>query len=97
MTIVDNLDFILKQKKITKRDFAAKLGVSSQNLHVITHGNITLKNIEKIANALNVKPAELLADPPLSTRGFFRERAEETHTTIKCPICGATLNLTLKD
>ena len=97
MTIADNLDYILQQKNITKAALATKLGVTQQNLHVIIKGNITLKNIEKIANALNVKPAELLADPPLSTKGYFRERAEPTHSTLQCPVCGAIIKLTAED
>ena len=97
MTINDNVEFILKRKGLDKITLAAKLGMSTQNLGRILHGNTTLRNIERVAETLNVKPAELLADPPLSKKGFFRERVDATHAEINCPVCGAPLKITLSE
>ena len=97
MTIADNVDFILKQKKMTKRALAKALGITPQNLYIILSGNTTLRNIEKIAKALGTKPSEIVADPPLSKQKHFHELNGPQTATITCPVCGSALNITLSE
>ena len=62
-----NVDKFLKQNGMNKSQLAKKAGLKQANLYAGLR-NPTLQTIKKIANALNVSPAELLA-------------AQETETT----------------
>jgi len=70
---------LLKQKRMTAKDLAAKIGISEGALSKSISGNPTLERLEAIAAALGVSPAELFAPQP-------------THT-ITCPHCGAVLEI----
>lgn len=54
MEIINEL---LKERKMTKQQLAAKMGVKRENLQrmISTNGNPTLSNLQKIAAALNVE------------------------------------------
>jgi len=50
-----NIDNILKERKITKKDLTKKMGFASRNsLYTILQGNPTEDNIRKLADALEV-------------------------------------------
>ena len=55
-----NVDKFLKQNGMNKSQLAKKAGLKQANLYAGLR-NPTLQTIKKIANALNVSPAELLA------------------------------------
>ena len=97
ITIKENVKFILQAKGLTQIDLAQRLGVSKQNVQHLLNGNITLEKLDDIAKALNTAPTELIADPPLSRRQSFLQRAEPTHTTLFCPHCGKAIKLTAED
>ena len=55
-----NVDKFLKQNGMNKSQLAKKAGLKQANLYAGLR-NPTLQTIKKIANALNISPAELLA------------------------------------
>lgn len=71
---------ILKQKGMTQKDLADRMGVAEISLSRSINGNPNLSTLEKIADALNVKIEEL-----------FAPKGETTH--FLCPKCGAELQL----
>jgi len=73
---------LLKQKRMTAKDLAVKIGISEGALSKSISGNPTLERLEAIAAALGVSPAELFAPQPTNT--------------ITCPHCGAVLEITEK-
>ena len=74
---------LLRQKGMTAKDLAAKIGISEGALSKSISGNPTLERLEAIAAALEVSPAELFAPQPTNT--------------ITCPHCGAVLEITEKE
>ena len=56
----ENVERFLKQKGKNKTVLADLLGVSYMQLYRYLHGNITLANLERLANALDVEPWQLL-------------------------------------
>ena len=65
MNIGDNMRNIRKQKSMTLQQLADILGCSQQNISQYESGKRTpkLKNIQKIADALNVNVNDLLENP----------------------------------
>lgn len=76
---------ILKEKGITSKELATKLGVTSGAIsqYISENGNPNLKTLEKIATALNVPIQELL-NPPT-----------ENKITLICPHCKGVVNVSL--
>lgn len=75
---------LLKQKGMTAKELAEKLGISEGALSKSISGNPTLERIEQIASALGVEVYELFA-PGNSSEGI-----------IRCPNCGKQISLTPK-
>ena len=73
---------ICKEKGITQKDLAKKLGVTYQSLYANLSGNPTLSKLNEIAQALGVEVGELFAP-------------SDTHT-FRCPVCGAEISVTPK-
>lgn len=74
---------LLKQKGMTAKELAEKLGISEGALSKSISGNPTLERIEQIASALGVEVYELFA-PGNSSDGI-----------IRCPNCGKEIKLTV--
>ncbi len=55
---MDNLDTLLKERKLKKTDLSKMLGIKKQNLNSLLR-NPTLESIKKIASILNVEAWEL--------------------------------------
>lgn len=72
---------ILKEKKITQKELAKKMGVAEISLSRSINGAPTLTTLEKIASALGVEVAELFAP---------------SRNVIRCPHCGAVLEISEK-
>lgn len=68
------IEEILKEKKISKNDLAARLGVRRQTVFHHLTGNPSLEILQRIADALGVHISELFAPP--------------TCDVITCPKCG---------
>lgn len=72
---------ILKEKGMTQKDLAARMGVAEMSVSKSINGAPTLTTLEKIASALGVEVAELFAP---------------SRNVIRCPHCGALLEVSEK-
>jgi len=73
---------VLREKGITQKDFASKLGMSEVGLSksINENGNPDLKRLNEISDALGVPVTELFEHPSTDI--------------INCPNCGAKLRIT---
>ena len=81
---------MIKEKGLTQKEFAAKLGMTTVGLSQIISGKPSYKTMEKIADALGVRVWELLIDEE-----DIREIMAYEYNTqyLTCPKCGARLRL----
>nr|WP_310783645.1 helix-turn-helix transcriptional regulator [uncultured Alistipes sp.] len=70
---------LCKQKGITQKDLAEKIGMTPVGLAKAANGNPTFETLEKIADGLGVPIPELFAAP--------KEGA------ITCPYCGKSITI----
>lgn len=70
---------LCKEKGITQKDLAAKIGMTPVGIAKAASGNPTVDTLEKIANALGVQVTELFA--PTSD------------DSIRCPHCGGVIKI----
>ena len=74
---------LCKEKGITQKDLATKIGVSDISLNKTLRGEYPqLQTLEKIASALGVEIVEL-----------FEQKQQ---STLKCPNCGVDLNVKIE-
>ncbi len=97
MYIKENIDYILKQKGMTKMALADQMGISNQLLNTYTKDSVSVKRLEKVALALGTTVAALLSDPPLSRKHTFTQKNEKTTALLVCPHCGKELKLTAEE
>ena len=97
MYIKENIDYILKQKGMTKMALAEQMGISNQLLNTYTKDSVSVKRLEKGALALGTTVADLLSDPPLSRKHTFTQKNEKTTALLVCPHCGKELKLTAEE
>ncbi len=72
---------ICKERNLTQKELAEKIGISAVGLAKALAGNTTVGTLDKIASALGVSVADLFEAP--KTDG----------TTITCPHCGKPIHL----
>ena len=65
---------VIKEKGLTVKEVAEKLGMSSPSLSDAINGNPTADKLERIANAINVPISELFEQPATDE--------------VRCPYCG---------
>lgn len=70
---------LCKQKGITQKDLAEKIGMTPVGLAKAANGNPTFETLEKIADGLGVTVPELFAPQPTNT--------------ITCPHCGKPIKI----
>ena len=75
----ERVKFLLKQKGMTAKGLAEKMGISEGALSLSLSGNPTLSRLHEIADALEVEVGELFA---------------AKDSSLYCPKCGAKLQLT---
>lgn len=97
MYIKENIDYILKQKGMTKMALADQMGISNQLLNTYTKDSVSVKRLEKVSLALGTTVADLLSDPPLSRKHTFTQKNEKTTALLVCPHCGKELKLTAEE
>ena len=76
---------LIKEKGYTQQEFADKLGITRVGLSQLINGKPSYPTLEKIATALNIPMWQLFASPS--------EIAKEQGTGLRCPNCGAKLEL----
>ena len=97
MDIRENIKFILEKRNMTQADLADALGVSRPNIGYYLRGNITIGNLQKIAEALNTTVEAIVSATPLSVKdGAIPERGKVTTAKLVCPHCGAEITLIAK-
>jgi len=71
---------VIKEKGLTVKEVADKLGMTSPSLSEAINGNPTVERLERIAAALNVPVTELFEQPATDI--------------INCPYCGNKIKVT---
>ncbi|MEI7784074.1 MAG: helix-turn-helix transcriptional regulator [Betaproteobacteria bacterium] len=67
MPIIVELDVMLAKRKMRSRELAEKIGITEQNLSLLKSGKVKgvrFDTLEKICEALNCQPADLLVYAP---------------------------------
>lgn len=82
---------VIKQKGLTQKEVAEKLGMSLSGLVQIMTGKPSLTTLEKIAAALDVEVWELL----VSREEVAGTPATEGRGTV-CPYCGKSLSISVE-
>lgn len=72
---------ICKERNLTQKELAEKIGISAVGLAKALAGNTTVGTLDKIASALGVSVVELFEAP------------KADGTTITCPHCGKPIHL----
>lgn len=73
---------IMRRQGVTRSELATRLGVSPAAIQSYLDGDPRLSTLLKIADALNVHPAELLPQ---------QDTPDSTKHAVTCPCCGAPL------
>ena len=74
---------VIREKGLSIKDVAEKIGISSPSLSAAINGNPTKDTLEKIASALDVPISELFEYPEQSL--------------VRCPNCGYKLRLSKEE
>lgn len=80
---------VCQMRNTTQKELAEKLGVSEVTLSRASNGNTSLTLLEKIASALDLPLWRLFASP--------EDVRKEQGTGLRCPVCGAELELKQKE
>lgn len=70
MPIIVTLDVMLARRKMRSKDLAAQIGISEQNLSLLKSGKVKgvrFETLERICDALDCQPGDLLAHEPDET------------------------------
>ena len=63
MPIIVNLDVMLARRKMRSKELAERIGISEQNVSLLKSGKVKgmrFDTLEKICEALNCQPGEIL-------------------------------------
>jgi transcriptional regulator with XRE-family HTH domain len=74
---------VLKEKGMTAKELAIRIGVTPPSISVAINGNMTIEMLNRIAAALNVPVVDLFEQP--------------ASDTIICPKCGTKLEFKAKE
>ncbi len=72
---------ICKERNLTQKELAEKIGISAVGLAKALAGNTTVGTLDKIASTLGVSIAELFVAP------------KADRATITCPHCGKPIHV----
>lgn len=79
---------VIKEKGLTQKELADKLGMSTVGLAQILAGKPSYTTLEKIASALDVEVWELLV-----SREEVIGKEQSNSPTIICPNCGKEITI----
>ncbi|MEO9875654.1 MAG: helix-turn-helix transcriptional regulator [Anderseniella sp.] len=71
MPIIVNLDIMLARRKMRSRELAELVGITEQNISLLKSGKVKgvrFETLEKICQALNCQPGELLEYTETNTK-----------------------------
>ena len=74
---------LCKERGLTQKELAEKMGISRVGLSKAINGNTTITTLKKVAEALGVPVYDLFDKPSC--------------TSLTCPKCGTELELTVKE
>lgn len=77
---------LCKEKGISMKELAARLGITYQSLYDSINGNPTLSRLEEIATALEVDTYDLFVNPHKTT---------PNSTEAVCPHCGKPIHISI--
>ena len=77
---------LLKERNMTQKDLAQRIGVSAVTLNRYLTGNPSVSSLEKIAGALDVDISEL----------FVHRENLKSDSIITCPNCGNKFHIAIK-
>ena len=105
MTIRRNVEYILRKNNMNKAELAEILGLHPSTVtQYLDTKNIGLVAVCKFAKALGVKPADLIASPPLSDKNQPTDATEEMariskpiNTSFVCHECGTKFKITIEE
>lgn len=80
--LINNIDYLCRERKWTRRDLAKKMGIMEASLSRSLKGNPTLGTLEKIAKALDVSIKSLF-DDPADVEGFILLNGKPYHFNTK--------------
>ena len=83
--IKKNFDYYREKQGIKIDDFAAMIGIKRQSLYSYFKKNVTVENLARVANALNVEPWQLLKP--------IEDEMKPNSPVIACPHCGKLIYL----
>ena len=83
--LMNRIKEILKEKGLTQQELADMIGITRISIVKTLAGNPSQETLERIATALNIPMWQLFASPS--------EIAKEQGTGLRCPNCGAKLEL----
>ncbi len=72
MPIIVNLDIMLARRKMRSRELAELVGITEQNISLLKSGKVKgvrFETLEKICQALDCQPGELLEYIETNTKG----------------------------
>lgn len=97
MDIKENVRYILEKRGMTQVDLARTLGVSKTAVGYYLRGNITIGNLQKIADALNTTVETIVSETPLYAKHEpIQEKGRVTTATLTCPHCGREITIIAK-
>ncbi len=82
---------LIKQKGLTQKEFAEKLGMTTVGLSQILAGKPSYTTMEKIASTLGVEVWELLVSPEEIIKS-----CSVNSGTITCPKCGNVIHVEVR-
>ncbi len=65
---------IVKQKSISQKELASKLGVTGASINRIINGNPTIESLQKLANVLHVDVKDFFQDNENKVSGYIEHK-----------------------
>ena len=94
--IKDNIVRLLSEQGRTQRELCIQLGITTQNLQYYFGGNITMRNLCRLAEALGVEPWVLLKPYGVDEELPRVVKSDPVKLSFRCPHCGRRLKMEIE-
>lgn len=91
-TIISNIKNILRSQNKDLGALCNELSITRQSLHARLYGNITIKNLQQIADVLGVHITELLKDTDPDNPATTINNTSD-FSGLVCPHCGGAIQI----